>query len=506
MAAPVQADVMFQEGFESGSLSQAAWTTNTTNQGRVTVSPYYSPISGRYHLVLDDSSNDSIYSISEAVLHLDLPYKKNVVLKFTAKSLGNQNNPGPTGNFTGNRSFDGVSISTDGGTKWRVVQLLGPTNSIGVTYTVTLDSAVALLGGTFGPGFLISFSQYGYTYAGYVGLAIDDISVTADDSQHMHVDVVSAQVMEGSTNIPGTVRLGMVQATDATLALTASPSGVITIPASVVIPASQTTADFTFSVPDNNLVNFTRIVTLSANLAGAVAAPTSLTVLDDEPLPVVTLAIPARFREGSVSGSPPSTLSITRAAAMPLTFSLSSVPASQMYHPTTVSIPAGQTQAAFFIYADNDSAIDGDVTVTLTATHATLGSVTAQTVAEDNEGHELWMEAPLTLQEARASTGTVHLPGYLPYAVVVTFASSSPFVTVPASMTIQAGSTTATFPITAADNAQRDGSHLVNITASAEMFVSATKVITIRDDEIAGYAFGPVNSFTDPGVPFAINV
>ncbi len=85
------ASVIFQDGFESGSFG-AAWTTSATNAGRSTVTSEFAPASGNNHLVLDDGLDDATNSVAEATLQLDLSYKRNVVLTFAAKSLGNEPN------------------------------------------------------------------------------------------------------------------------------------------------------------------------------------------------------------------------------------------------------------------------------------------------------------------------------------------------------------------------------------------------------------------------------
>ena len=109
-ADPASAATVFQDGFESGTLSPA-WTVSTTQDGRATVSSNHVPASGQWHLILDDSVDDALYSVVEATLRLDLSNKKNVVLSFKAKSVGNE----PHYRYGQNsREFDGVSVSADG--------------------------------------------------------------------------------------------------------------------------------------------------------------------------------------------------------------------------------------------------------------------------------------------------------------------------------------------------------------------------------------------------------
>jgi hypothetical protein len=45
---------------------------------------------GTAHLLFDDAVNDSTFSAAEATLRLNQRYKRNVVLSFKARSLGNE--------------------------------------------------------------------------------------------------------------------------------------------------------------------------------------------------------------------------------------------------------------------------------------------------------------------------------------------------------------------------------------------------------------------------------
>ena len=202
---------IFQDGFESGTLG-SQWSVSGTNNGRATVSPDNGPANGVRHLVLDDGVTDAIYSAAEATLTLDLSNKKNVVLSFNAKSLGNEPDAPPAGNFTTTRNYDGVAISTDGGTTWRAVQTLATVGTAWQNFSVTLDSSVTALGGAFGPGFRIRFSEYDNASAPLDGIAIDDVIVTADDDQRTLLELPTPLV-EGTGPYTGYVLLAFAPAT-----------------------------------------------------------------------------------------------------------------------------------------------------------------------------------------------------------------------------------------------------------------------------------------------------
>ena len=95
--------------------------------------------------------------------------------------------------------------------------------------------------------------------------------------------------------------------------------------------------------------------------------------------------------------------------------------------------------------------------------------------------------APVTFPEnggAGASTGTISIPSAAVADLVVALASSNAnAATVPASVTILAGQTSASFSISAVNNALSDGAKTVTITASATGYTNGAVQLTVTDDE-----------------------
>lgn len=497
-AAPV-----FQDGFETGTLSPE-WMTDTTNSGRHTLATQYAPATGLRHLVLDDSLSDAVFSVSEATLRLDLTNKRNVVLSFKAKSLGNEPHMPPAANFSGTRSFDGVSISADGGVTWRTVQSLATLGTAWESFSVVLDSAVSALGATYGDSFRIRFSEYDNAPAPLDGIAIDDVAVTADEDQRALLELPSP-LMEGSAGHTGYVLLAFAPATPLTLDLSASPAGQLNIPATVTVLAGETFASFSFSVLDDSLVNLTRTATVNATAAGVISTPGTFTILDDD-APIATLALPAQLAEGAVPSNN-ATISLDRIPSVAVTITLSATPAAEITIPATVTIPAGQTQVSFTVRAVNDTKIDGDVSVTVTAGGSAIAAVAAQTTTVDNETRALTLILPATVQEAGTATGTARISGTLPAALTVSLTGTNgAALTLPGEVTIAAGQTQATFTMTATDNALRDGSRAVNLNATAATFTAASQGITIRDNEVASYGFGALADIVNVSSPVTVTI
>ena len=494
---------MFQDDFEGSSLDPH-WKIGSTNNGRAALSNQNGPASGVQHLVLDDSVSDAIPSVAEAILTLDLSNKKNVVVSFKAKSLGNEPDQPPTTNFTSTRAFDGVSISGDGGVTWRTIQTLAATSTNWTSYVVTLDSSVAALGTVFGSSFLIRFSEYDNGPAPLDGIAIDDVIVTADDDQRAVLELPSP-VVEGQSSQIGYALLAFAPASPVVLTLTATPAGQIDLPPTVTIPAGQSYAAFTFSVIDDTLVNLSRIVTVRSSATGVTSSPASLLVLDDE-APIATLTIPNQLVEGAVPISN-ATISLDRTPSVPVTLNLSATPIGELSFPSTVTIPAGQTQATFTIRAFDDTKIDGDIPVTVSASNVNVATVTAQTTAIDNESKGLALLLPPTVTEGDTGTGFVRLTGTLTTPLLVTLTSSNTAqANVPASVVIPAGQTQTGFLITAAENTLRDGSRTISIGGEAATFTSAATSMIVRDNEAVTYRFGALADIINIGSPLAVTI
>jgi len=100
-------------------------------------------------------------------------------------------------------------------------------------------------------------------------------------------------------------------------------------------------------------------------------------------------------------------------------------------------------------------------------------------------GAELSVTVPINATEGDGTVqGTVSIPGTLGNDFVVLLSSSDTTeATVPATLTIPAGQTSATFDVTIMDDSAVDGNQAVTITASAGGWTSGSDEIDVLDDE-----------------------
>ncbi|MFB0524755.1 MAG: LamG-like jellyroll fold domain-containing protein, partial [Phycisphaerae bacterium] len=141
------------------------WEYYSTNEGRIQV------VNGQ--LRMDDMVNGSAYSLNEAILHLDLRGRSEVILTLDHFSSVDENDSLPS-SFMGHSNGDGILISADG-TNW---YLLTNLTSDFQQQSFDLDAAIQSAGISYSSDFRIKFQQYDDSSWPEDGRAFDNISIT----------------------------------------------------------------------------------------------------------------------------------------------------------------------------------------------------------------------------------------------------------------------------------------------------------------------------------------
>ncbi len=247
----------------------------------------------------------------------------------------------------------------------------------------------------------------------------------------------------------------------------------VSAPATVTIPAGATSISFAIGTIDNDVVEGTQTATLTASATGEASGSATLTVTDTN-VPTLTVALNSTTIDESET-NPATTGTVTCNTSNPsgLTVSLLSSDTKKLTVPATVTIPAGSTSATFPVTVVNDGQIDGDQTVTITAAASGFQSGSDSATVVDDTAPALSLTlAQTTVSEAAgadATTGTVSIasPTVQPITIVLT-SSDTTAATVPASVVIDAGQESASFPIAALNNGLDSGNQTAMITASIE--------------------------------------
>ncbi len=289
-----------------------------------------------------------------------------------------------------------------------------------------------------------------FTITTYPVSASTSVTITADDGVHQKTAALTvapptlSSLSVSPTSIPsGSLSQGTVTLTGAApsggviLLLSSDTPSVASVPASVTVPAGSTSATFTISTyPVSGLTSV--IITASDSVNQKTA---SLTVT---PPALNSLSVsPTGVSGGSLSQG---TVALTGPAPTNgVIVSLSSDMSSVASVPPTVTVLAGSNSTTFTI---TTYPIAASTSVIITANYngvtktalITVGPPTLSTVTS----------SPTSVLGGSSSQGAVTLSGEAPSggADVSLNSSTSSTATVPASVTVPAGSTSATFTIT----------------------------------------------------------
>ena len=270
------------------------------------------------------------------------------------------------------------------------------------------------------------------------------------------VTVNPSSVVGGSPST-GTVTLsGPAPVGGALVSLSSSDNtSAATVPASVTVAAGASSATFTITT---NPVSGSTAVNLSA-LYGGITRSAPLTVT-----PVAAGLSSLGVNPSSVVGGSPSTGTVTLTGPAPVggaLVSLSSDNTSAATVPASVTVAAGASSATFTI---TTSPVSGSTAVNLSALYGGITRSAPLTVTPVAAGLSSLGVNPSSVVGGSPSTGTVTLSGPAPVggALVSLSSDNTSAATVPASVTVAAGASSATFTIT---TNPVSGSTAVNISA-----------------------------------------
>ena len=171
--------------------------------------------------------------------------------------------------------------------------------------------------------------------------------------------------------------------------------------------------------------------------------------------------------------------------------------------PATVTIPAGSTSANFNITVANDGLLDGAQTAVISATAPLYFPADDSITINDDESAVITLTLPGSATEGDGTltnAGTVTLSIAPAEDVVIALASNDVTeATVPSTVTVLAGQTSANFDITVTDDTEIDNTSAATITADAGgAWTSDAAAINVADND--SYMFLTLPSAVSEGV------
>jgi hypothetical protein len=292
---------------------------------------------------------------------------------------------------------------------------------------------------------------------------------------------VSPSSVTGGSSATGTVTLcDPAPAGGAVVSLSSSSAGVAMVPASVTVAAGGTSATFTVATKS---VSASTSVTISATYGGA-SQSALLTIM-----PPAVLLSSLTLSPSTVTGGGSSTGTVTLSASAPsggAVVSLSSGNSGIARVITSVTVAGGATSATFAI---TTKPVSTSTSVTITASFGGATRSASLTVAPPTlVGLTV---SPSSVIGGSTSTGRAMLNGPAPSGgEVITLASSNPgAAATPASVTVGAGSTIATFKVVTTPVST---STSVSLSATLNG-VTFTAVLTVVPPSLTSLSLNPSN-------------
>ena len=260
------------------------------------------------------------------------------------------------------------------------------------TTEVTVPATVTILAGQTSATFnatvindsLVDGTQTANVTASAAGYANGVAALAVQDNETATLSVTApATTTEGVATVQGTVTMSSPAGKAVTVLLSSSDVTAVTVSATMTILAGQTSANFTITVVDDSKIDGTQNATITSHVANWTDGSAPIAVLDNENLNL-TLALPATVIEGATGSG---TVSISGTLTTALTVSLSSNTTSRLTVPATATIAAGSTSGTFTLTAPNNTLIDGNALVTITASAVGFTGTNATTTVVDNELH-----------------------------------------------------------------------------------------------------------------------
>jgi len=312
------------------------------------------------------------------------------------------------------------------------------------TVPVTIPASVTVPAGQTSASFTIATSSVTATTNVRISAAYNGSTFAADMTLFPLLSYVGFNGnAPGGTPATGTVGLGAAAPSGGlVVTLSSGNTSLVTVPASVTVPAGQTTVNFTANTQP---VTQTTGVVVTASSGGTTVSTTLFLV-------VSTAVSSVTLTPSTVTGGVSSTGRVTLQSAAPTgnaVVSLASGNTVLATVPFSVTVPAGQTSTTFTV---NTAQVTAVSTVVISATYQNVTKSATLTLNPSGPtGPTLSAVSvnPTSVVGGNSSTGTVTLTAAAPAGgAAVSLSDNSTAATVPASVTVPAGATSATFTVT----------------------------------------------------------
>ena len=316
------------------------------------------------------------------------------------------------------------------------------------------------------------------------------IDVTEDVTPALTVDIDAGSIGEADGDAAATATITRNTETTGVLdiSLSSSDTTEATVQPNAQIPDGQASVTVDINAKDDAVVDGNQTVTVTASASGFNDGADTVVVTDDD-TPSLTLDIDAGSI-GEADGDAAATATITRNTETTgvLDISLSSSDTTEATVQPNAQIPDGQASVTVDINAKDDAVVDGNQTVTVTASASGFNDGADTVVVTDDDTPSLTLDIDAgSIGEAdgdAAATATITRNTETTGVLDISLSSSDTTeATVQPNAQIPDGQASVTVDINAKDDAVVDGNQTVTVTASAPGFNDGADTVVVTDND-----------------------
>jgi hypothetical protein len=347
------------------------------------------------------------------------------------------------------------------------------TNIISVAQSVTFTQNVSLPPFAAGNQWLIVKGNAGANFfelntANNSIVATQAVNIASTLSLTLSPSTISEAA--GSNAVTATLSRNGDTSSPLTVQLTKSSTTNVYLPASVLIPPGQYSANFRISIQDNAIAGGSSVETISASASGFLSANAPLTILNND-VTVLTLVLSTNtIPETAAPGDVKAVLTRNANLGQILTVNLVSDLPTAVTVPASVTFPAGKDQISFPLTPINDNVVGDTRRAHITASAPGFNPVSASLDVLNVNTEQLTVQlASGSVSKGAPSPATVGTitrnPASSAAQDVALTVSNNSLVTVPAAITIPAGAASVSFNVNVGDDNLATGSKTATILA-----------------------------------------
>ncbi|TWT93212.1 FG-GAP repeat protein [Stieleria varia] len=259
-----------------------------------------------------------------------------------------------------------------------------------------------------------------------------------------------------------------------------------TVSRTVIFPAGVESVPITFSAIDDDLLDGTQVVLVTATAIGILSGETEINVTDHETMNMRLSTSSLSEKAGSA------VLTITRLDVRgEQTVTLLNSRPDKLSLPSSVTIPDGESTVTVQLMGIDNSILDGNQLATITAN--TPNMINSLVSIDVTDYEELTVDVIEDSMSERGGLSLATMTRTDPRGGLIATVRGVPGsqLSVPAFVQFLDGQTQSTpFTITAIDNDLLDGTRLVSVVGAAAGYIDGTDTVTITDHEELAFAFG----------------